>query len=177
LRLAYDLEKMTSDEAEGFGIPEAERKFYIRMEKAKINIAPPSADTKWFKLVGVWLGNSDEIYKSGDNVQTVETWRPPEVWDGLNNDVINCILNEIDAGLPDGNRYSAAPSAKARAAWKVVVRHAQDKTQAQAREIIKTWVTNGVLVERDDYENPKTRKKDVTGVAVNPEKRPTKNAP
>jgi DNA polymerase len=177
LRLAYDLDKMTSDEAEGFGIPEAERKLYIRMEKAKVNIAPPSANTKWFKLVGVSLDNSDDIYKSGDNVQTVEVWTPPEVWDGLSNDVIDRILNEIDGGMPDGNRYSAASSARDRAAWRVVVKHVADKTESQAREIIKTWVTNGVLVERDDYENPKTRKKNVTGVAVNPEKRPTKSAP
>ena len=48
--------------------------------------------------------------------------------------------------MPDGNRYSDAPNATDRAAWKVVLEHAPDKTETQAREIIKTWVKNGVLV-------------------------------
>ena len=58
-----------------------------------------------------------------------------------------------------------------RAAWKVVVEHAPAKTEGQAREVIKTWVKNGVLV-RYDYDNPVTRKS-VKGLRVDPRKKPS----
>ena len=89
-------------------------------------------------------------------MQAVEPWTPPDTWAGLSHHVLNQILTAIDAGLPDGNRYSDARNVADRAAWKVVLEHAPDKTETQAREIIKTWVKNGVLVA-DDYENPVTR--------------------
>jgi hypothetical protein len=73
-------------------------------------------------------------------------------------------------GLPDGNRYSNASKANERAAWKVVKRHAPDKTEGQAREIIKAWVKNGVLIA-EEYENPLTRKQ-VKGLRVDNSKRP-----
>ena len=59
--------------------------------------------------------------------------------------------------MPDGNRYTNAPNADDRAAWKVVTKHAPDKTEGQAREIIKAWVKNTVLII-EEYENPVTRK-------------------
>ena len=100
----------------------------------------------------------NEMYPSGDEVQTVEPWMPPDTWGDLSNDLLNRILTAIDAGLPDGNRYTDAPNVDTRAAWKVVQEHAPEKTEAQAREIIKTWVKNGVL-EHYDYVNPTTRKR------------------
>jgi hypothetical protein len=53
----------------------------------------------------------------------------------------------------------------------VVIEHALDKNEAQAREIIKTWVKNSVLVSKP-YENPKARKL-VIGLYAGPSKRPT----
>jgi hypothetical protein len=47
-------------------------------------------------------------------------WRPPETWADLDNRTLNAILDKIDAGSPDGERYSATPSAKDRHAWRVV---------------------------------------------------------
>jgi hypothetical protein len=78
---------------------------------------------------------------------------------------------ELTRGLPDGNRYSDVPSAKTRAAWKVVLKHAPHKTEAQAREIIKTWVDKEVLESRS-YTNPATRHEN-TGLWVNDAKRPS----
>jgi hypothetical protein len=170
-RLVYTLTPMTEDEARKFDIPEEERKLYVRMDSGKVNIAPPMGKAKWFKLVGVSLNNGTPQYPSGDEVQTIERWRPPVAWDDLDDSVLNRILTAIDAGLKDGSRYSDSARAGGRAAWKVVLENTTTKkTEAQAKEIIHTWVKNGVL-ERKDYRDPSDRKERV-GLFLNPEKRP-----
>jgi hypothetical protein len=161
---------MSAEEAQAFGIAEEERRALVRMDSAKVNIAPPMSKAKWFRIVGIPLGNTSELYPNGDMVQTVEPWTPPDLWKDLSIDLLNRILNEIDAGLPDGNRYTNAPKAEDRAVWKVVVKHTPDKTEGQAREIIKAWAKNRVLIS-EEYENPTTRKI-VKGLRVDNTKRP-----
>ena len=169
-RLVYTLTRMTPEEAKTYGIVEKDRRRLIRMDSAKVNIAP-SAQAKWFRLVGVQLRNGTKLYPYGDEVQTVETWTPHDAWADLSGHLLNRILDDIDAGLPDGNRYTDAPRATDRAAWHIVTKHAPSKTEADARRIIKTWVKNGVLTA-ETYENPATRK-DVKGLRVENAKRPT----
>jgi hypothetical protein len=169
-RLIYTLTTMSGDEATAFGIAEGERRFFVRVDSAKVNIAPPMAAATWFRLVGMPLGNATELYPSGDNVQTVEPWKPPDLWVDLNIELLNVILTEIARGLPDGNRFTDWGNAKERAAWRVVVKHAPHKTEAQAREIIRIWVKNGVL-QVYSYTNPVTRHEN-TGLRVDDEKRP-----
>jgi hypothetical protein len=176
-RLIYTLNKMTSQEAEGFGISEAERRLLIRMDSGKVNIAPPASEARWFRLLGVPLGNATELYPEGDTVQTAACWTPPKTWAGLSHIVLNQILNDIEAGLGDGERYSAAPNAGNRAAWKVVLEHAPDRTEKQAREIIRTWLrkdsggNHGVLFEREYTSNE--RREPVKGLYVNATRRPS----
>lgn len=165
-RLVYTLTPMNSDEAKLFAVTEEDRRFLVRLDSGKVNIAPPARSTRWFRLVGVKLGNATDLYPNGDDVQAIEPWQPPDIWDGLDQ---NAILTVIDKGLDDGSRYTDAPRATDRAAWRVVVEHTNNTEQA-AREIIKTWVQNGVLVIRN-YHNPKTRK-EATGLFVNAAKRP-----
>jgi hypothetical protein len=169
-RLVYSLTTMTPDEASAFGVPEDQRRSYIRMDSAKVNIAPPMTKAKWFKLVGVPLGNATELYPHGDEVQTVETWSPPSAWEGLDIGTLNRILDAIDAGMADGERYSDHSAAGTRAAWKAVKIHAPDKTEPQCREVIRLWAKNGVLV-RDEYYSDADRKKR-GGLRVNNAKRP-----
>jgi hypothetical protein len=175
-RLVYSLSTMTPEEAACFGVPDEERKFLIRLDNAKVNIAPPAAKTKWFRLVGVALGNSTDLYPNGDEVQTVESWSPPETWAGLSTQTLNAALDDISAGLRDengeltGERYSDDNAAKARAAWKAVRQHAPEKTEAQCREVVRQWVKNGVLV-RETYTSKKDRK-ERNGLTVNNAKRP-----
>jgi AAA domain len=170
-RLVYTLAPMLEDEAKGFGISEPERRSLIRMDSAKVNIAPPAAGAKWFRLVGVPLGNATDLYPHGDEVQTVEPWEPPDTWAGISNLALNAALTEIDQGMPDGRRFSDAGAAKALAAWRIVHKHAPDKTEQQCREIIRTWVKNGVLFTQE-YQNP-TRGEAAIGLRLNAAKRPS----
>ena len=98
----YTLSPMSSDEADQFGIEEELRRYYVRMDKGKVNTTPPARYATWFKLVGVHLGNATADYPEGDNVQTVESWTPPEIWDDFPIDLQNMILDEIDVGFLTG---------------------------------------------------------------------------
>jgi AAA domain len=171
-RLVYTLTPMSGDEAKLFGISEIDRRQYIRLDPAKVNLVTRAQVAKWFKLVGVDLGNATDEYPAGDNVQTVEPWTPPALWADVSNDTINVILTEIDAGLPNGQRYSDAPRTSERAAWKVVQRHSPKKTEGQAREMVRTWTQSGVL-RSDSYDDP-VRKEKAKGLYLDTSKRPGK---
>lgn len=169
-RLASTLTTMSAEEAQTFGVDEKHRRSYVRLDAAKVNLAPAN-EAKWFQLVGVKLGNATADYPAGDEVQTVVSWTPPGAFDGVGNIVANAILSDIEAGLPDGNRYTDAARAGEREAWRVVVKHAPDKPEKLARDMVKRWMKTGVLVA-GQYENPVTRKK-VSGLRLDATKRPS----
>jgi hypothetical protein len=169
-RLVYTLTRMTEDEAKQFGVSPEQRSLYVRLDSGKVNIAPPSQEATWFKLVGVRLGNGNADYPGGDDVQTVETWQPPKTWADLSSVQLNAALTEIDGGMANGQRYSDAPAATERAAWRIVQGHCPNKSEASCREIIKTWVRNKLLFN-EDYDDPIERKPR-KGLRVDDSKRP-----
>ncbi|KRR22638.1 hypothetical protein CQ14_31000 [Bradyrhizobium lablabi] len=170
-RLMYTLTRMTDAEGETFGIPAEERRLYVRLDSSKVNIAPPSGEATWFKLVGVGLENGTPDYPNGDEVQTVVPWHPPKTWEGITSAQVNAALDQIEAGLPNGQRYSDAPKAGERAAWRAVQAHCPDRTEPQCREIVRTWIRNGVLIA-EDYHDPIDRKSKKS-LRVNHGKRPS----
>ena len=170
-RLVYTLTPMSAEEAETFSVSEGDRRSLVRVDSGKVNIAPPSRDATWFRLIGVPLDNGSALYPNGDEVQTVEPWQPPDTWASLHPALLNRILDQIKAGLPNGSRYSAAAAAKDRAAWPVVVEYAPDKTEKQAREVIQTWLKTGALYYAE-YDDP-DRREPMKGLHVNPAKRPS----
>ena len=170
-RLIYTLNAMSEDEAKAFGINPEERTAYIRLDKGKVNLAPPARIAEWFKLVGVRLDNGNDEYPNGDEVQTVEPWKPPKIWDGLASATLNAALTEFDNGMPNGQRYTDAPAATDRAAWRALQKHCPGRTEAQCREIIRAWVKNGVLYH-GEYDDPIDRKKR-KGLKLDSAKRPS----
>jgi hypothetical protein len=88
-RLVYTLTRMSEEEAKSFGIKPEDRPLYVRLDSGKVNTAPPSRGATWFKLVGVPLGNGNEEYPNGDEVQTLIPWNPPETWEGLSSVQLN----------------------------------------------------------------------------------------
>jgi hypothetical protein len=135
---------MSTDEAKLFGIPEDQRREYVRLDRAKINIARASGSATWFRLVGVRLGNPTADYPNGDEVQTVEPWKP-NMEPALDGPTVRVILDTIERGLDDRkNFYTDRPNVKGREAWKVVKRYAKDKSELSCRGIIKTWLRDGV---------------------------------
>src|SRR5262249_16180657 len=155
-----------------------DRAAYVRLDPAKLNIAPRAAKATWFRLVGVPIGNGTTEYPHGDTVQVIEPWSPPDVWAGTTPQSLKAILDDIargltdDDGKPTGQGYSNGNKASDdRAVWRVVQRHHPDKPEGQCREIVNTWLSTGLLY-LEDYEDP-VQRKPRKGLSVNNRKRPS----
>jgi hypothetical protein len=120
------------------------------------------------------LGKRTAEYPEGDEVQAIEAWTPPETWAGIEPEMLDAMLDDLDRGMPDGQRYSDHGAAKDRAAWRVVRSHCPERREAQCREIIRQWIKAGVLFA-DKYLNPVHRKEE-KGLFVDPGKRPRYDA-
>jgi DNA polymerase I-like protein with 3'-5' exonuclease and polymerase domains len=163
---------MTEEEAVRFGVAPEDRRDYLQLDSAKVNLIRSARTAMWFKLVGVKLDNGTPEYPDGDVVHTLEPWIPSAAWAGIPEETLKAVLDDIEAGFDNGRRrYSDASNAKVRAAWKVVQRHCPDRNEDQCREIIKAWRKDGVLTGRDYYD-PEDRKT-VEGLHVDPAKRPS----
>ena len=146
LRLVYTQNKLTEEEARAI----------VRIDSGKVNVAPSEA-TRWFKFIGVSLGNTTEQYPDGDNVGVLVTWEPPAIMADITQEIRSKILDDID-NPADGVRYSNHPTAKDRAAWQVVEKHLPGKGETAGRKVIAVWIKNGLLEYRH-FENPKDRHK------------------
>lgn len=158
-RLCYTLTRMTAEEANALGVGEAERLSLIRMDSAKVNIAPPTREAKWFRLIGVPLGNENDLYPHGDEVQAIEPWEPSALWSEASTPLLHAVLDDIDGavGLTEGRRYTVSSAAKERAAWPVVLKHLSSKSEKQAKAIIHQLMKSGLLFEQI-YHDPVERK-------------------
>jgi hypothetical protein len=154
-RAAFTLAPMAADEAVKLGIPEVSRRTYVRIDDAKNNMAPPSARAEWLHLESVRLGNGNDDYPLGDNVQVATPWAPPDAWEGFTGDDEAAALARIGLGMDDGERYSARAQDKDRwaGAWLIEM----GRSEAQAKEMINTWINRGVIESRD-YMSEKQRK-------------------
>lgn len=84
--------------------------------------------------------------------------------------LVDRILNRIEAGLPDGRRYSVALNAKDRAAWRLVQDQVPALTDKEAQTVIDSWLQNGLLETRS-YQDPVYRRESL-GLFVNRAKCP-----
>lgn len=158
-RAAVSLSTMTKEEADHLGVDEVARRFHVRADNAKLNLAPPPDDTTWLRLTNVELPN-------GDNVQTVARWAPTSPFDGIPMPIVVRIMDVLSKGPSSGEQFTAAGNGADKARWagSVVMREA-GKTPGQAKQILRTWLENG-LVEKTIYHSPEARK-DRAGLSVN----------
>jgi hypothetical protein len=163
-RIVLTMAMMSEDDAQAFGLPK-ERKNrgrYFRLDDGKQNYAALD-DARWYEAIVYFLDNDEAV-------ATAEPWDPPDPLAGATVSTACAAIDEIEAGFGDDRRYSAARSAKERAAWSVVQRHMPALTEAQARQVIKKWVADGVLEVRE-YVDGVSRKPRM-GLFANPAKRP-----
>lgn len=59
-RIAHTLDGMTLCEAQKFGLPTGREKWFIRLDRAKANLAPPGEEVLWYEKVSVDLFRQNE---------------------------------------------------------------------------------------------------------------------
>jgi len=162
-RGAHTLAPMSTEEAEVFGVPEDMRKRYIKLDDAKANMSVSSGKARWMHLQSVSLGNGDADYPTGDSVQVVTRWSPPQALDGLEHSDIRAMLVAIEAGTADGERFSMRSQDKDRWAGNLLVNEF-DRTAEQAKSFLKTAEQKGWIVT-EEYSSP-TQRKTRKGIVV-----------
>lgn len=160
-RAAVSLSIMSEQEADRLGIEPQQRRFHIRADNAKLNLAPPPTEALWLRLQSVELSN-------GDKVQTVAKFDPPSPWNGLGWNTISNVIQIIGRGPGGHELYAAGRQSKDRWAGNVLMQEA-GKSPAQAVSILKEWIANGVL-EECQYASPARKGGMSSGLAVNASK-------
>jgi hypothetical protein len=166
-RLGYTIVPMAPEEAKAFGLDPNTRHQFVRIDSAKVNIAPKAQFAKWLKLVGVELGNKyvNPLYPSGDTVQTVEAWSPPDVFDGLTAPLLWQIFNRLRQEPTPGECWRAHPNANE--LWVgTPIAFIANIEKGQARLIVKKWIEKGVLLEQS-YKSPKRNNSDTRCLHLN----------
>lgn len=155
-RLIYTLTAMTPEEGALMGVADKERRSLVRLDNAKVNLAPSGADTTWFRILGVRIGNATPEYPQGDEIQAAEPWSAPGIFDGISNSDLNGILDVIEAGMPGGERFSRRFQDAGRWAGTVIAEGLKVDVE-QAKAIVSAWMKTGLLFE-ETYESPGQRK-------------------
>ncbi len=60
-RIVQTLFSMSPRDAEHYGVPDNERRLYIRLDDAKANLRLIDGEARWFKREGVTIANGDEV--------------------------------------------------------------------------------------------------------------------
>jgi len=163
-RATFTLTTMTKDEAEGFGIDEATRRDYFRLDGAKVNYSRPER-AEWFRRAAYDLAN-------GEQVAAAVPWDAPSVWRDLPPADINSALDGIDAGFGPGVLFALTRRGNGNERWAgKVLMTVLDVSDRQAVQMLETWKATGLLDEVE-FHHPE-RRKPAKGVRVNPAKRPS----
>ena len=137
------INRMTTQQAADVGLSEVERMSYFCIGRAKANRAPPEAST-WARMISVAVPN-------GDNVGALEAWEYPDAFANVTTADMYAIRD-----LVSKKDFRADSRAKE---WighpiadrlKLNINSPADT--AKIKQIIKTWIRNGVLAieERED---------------------------
>jgi hypothetical protein len=146
-RVAQTVTALAPAEAQGYSLLPEERYQYVRVTDAKVNL---SARTKgvFYHLASVNFDNAAGIY-DGDNVQAAEPWSPPETM--LAEDLVKELLDVIDVGLPNGQRYSPRPNVSKARRFSAAVRRVVPEVTEDNANRIKDYLLKQHLIEEADY--------------------------
>ena len=158
VRAARVINKISEDDAIKLGIPLDDARGIFRIDDGKANLAPPAAAAVYRRMIGVKIAN-------GEYVGVCVPFTLPDEWEGMDEKTVNRILSLINAGIltEDGvEHYSSRPQDKERFAGSVISAYHFDnakhtKNDAQAKRIIKHWMTTGLL-EEFEYRSPGQRR-------------------
>ena len=163
-RVVRQLVRMTGKEAAQFGIADADRRDFLRVENGKANLAR-AEHGRWLRMVDVPLGNGSGLWPLGDRVGVVERWTSPTGNPGTASD-----LARVQAAImASPRRFRASQRSPDWIGWFVAdvlaldtggpSARKEDRTPAQAgalarvRNMLAGWVQSGGLVERHERDD------------------------
>ena len=161
-RCAVSLKPMSQEEAERVNVDAADRLRMVRLDNAKLNLAPRPEETFWLELVGVTIA-------TGDNVQAVRRHQTSGIFADLDFDAVNQILDEIANAAPPYSPASQAARWVGHAIINTAAQQGVEVARARAAAIVATWLQSGCLRIVDEQDVKRNLRK---AVRVNPAKRP-----
>lgn len=163
-RAAVTLTTMSADEADKLGVTAKDRWQYVRVDNAKLNLAPPPDSAVWLHLEGIDLDNAMDG-READNVQSVTRWEPPSSFEDMSMNAVVRTLERLSHGPGAGEQYYLTGGVTGRWAGLVIMAET-GKTIGQAKQIIAAWKKSG-LIKPTRYDSPADRK-ERGGMEVNP---------
>jgi hypothetical protein len=174
-RIALGLSPIDEEAREQFKLSKEDARGLVRIDDLKLNYSPKAAECRWVRLESVALGNKTEAYPYGDSIQVPVQWDPPDTESLFTPSIANECLDIIDKGLGT-ERYSASNASAGKAAFKVVQQimraRGNDMSDAEARKIIKGWLTCNPPILREESYRSETERKHRMGLFVNNGNRP-----
>jgi len=148
VRSARVLNYMTQGEATQFGVPEEERRRYVRISNGKANMGPVGKAT--------WMKIEVENLPNADRVACATPWTPPKPFDGITK-----ADAEVAQKLARGRAHRASSQADDWFGYALGERLGLDPRsnpadKAKLNGVIKTWLKNKVL--KTERRKDETRK-------------------
>lgn len=111
VRLAHTVTKMDADAAERLHVPEEDRNWYVRLDDAKVNLAPPASRVRWFRFRSVTLPNLESVgvlhRHQFENPQQIEERLYGAVLAYMDQQGVTCVeMDVLNAELTD--RFGSA---------------------------------------------------------------------
>jgi hypothetical protein len=174
-RVVRQVVRMTDKEASRFGVADADRRDYLRIENGKANLARAEGG-RWLHMVDVPLGNGLGLWPDGDRVGVVERFAPQELQAGSASDLalVHTAIGaahtppRYDVRSRDWVGYLVAQALGLKlgpAGAPQKSRTAEEAAaHARVRGLVESWLRDGGLI-RQKGRDPKTRHEvDVVGV-------------
>jgi hypothetical protein len=156
-RAARVVNKVKFEDAVALGVPEANATGVFRVDDGKANLSAPLPADKaiYRRMVSTELDN-------GEYVGVAVEFKLPDQWAGMTTRVVNNMLDLIDKGPEDGEKYSIRPQDKQRWVGAVITNYRfsdldHTKSAGQAKTILRQWNDEGLL-EEIVYHSPSQRR-------------------
>jgi hypothetical protein len=144
-RSVIALNKMSEEEANGYGIEGEERRRYFRAYDDKNNRTPPADQSDWYQLASVHLGNGP-MGASGDSIQVVLPWSPPDVFAGVTVGHLQQVQEAVRGGswkfdvqAEEWVGLAVAPILK------LNVDERKGRDAKRVKKLVDVWIANGAL--------------------------------
>lgn len=162
-RMTLVLNRMTPEQADGWGIDPISATRYFNVADDKHNLSAQEA-ADWFQLVSVNLNNATDVLPS-DDIGVVTPWDPPKIMDGVEVNHLYQIQKVLNAGTYWRSEQSRADWAGDVVGNVIGIDTVEKASKKRITAMLNAWIKTGALKPdmRRDEEKRKMRECVVVG--------------